>query len=238
MRLNVKSTTIPDPPWRDERQQSPGVDRRVADDGRRGDDADRDRRGLPRLQRQQRAAVRARVPGRGRGSRRSPAGQEQRGPDRWLPGRGGRVDRRDPVRRGSDHRADRRLSGRRSHGRGDRPAQPEARQERRAHTPGLDLPGPLPLLVRAQVPRDHPRHRRGCPRGLHLRRHRRRRHLRAADRPRAVRQPDPRPRPRTAASRRRPSSTTSTTPSTPRPAPTGARTWSATARASPAAAPR
>ncbi len=37
-----------------------------------------------------------------------------------------------------------------------RAAEPEARQDRRAAAPGLGLPDPLPLLVRAQVPRDHP----------------------------------------------------------------------------------
>ena len=46
-----------------------------------------------------------------------------------------------------------------------RQAQPEAGQERGAASRGLDDPGPLPLLVRPQVPRDQPRHERrpGCP---------------------------------------------------------------------------
>ena len=46
-----------------------------------------------------------------------------------------------------------------------RQAQPQARQERRAAARRLDLPGPLPLVVRPQVPRDRPRRgRRRRPR--------------------------------------------------------------------------
>ena len=49
-----------------------------------------------------------------------------------------------------------------------RQAQPEARQERRPASRRLDDPRPLPLLVRAQVPRDRPRHQRPGPaRGRH-----------------------------------------------------------------------
>ena len=77
-------------------------------------------------------------------------------------------------------------------------AEPEARRERRAAAGGLDDPGALPLLLRAQVPGDRPRRRRtGLPEGGTLA---------ARNSPSS-----------------RPSSTTSTTPSTPRPARTAAR---------------
>ena len=46
-----------------------------------------------------------------------------------------------------------------SYRRRDRAAQPEARQDGRAAARGLDLPRPLPLLVRPQVPGDRPRRR-------------------------------------------------------------------------------
>ena len=69
-------------------------DHRLADDGRRGHDADRDRRRLPRLQREHGPAVRARLPRLGRDPRRRAADQQQRGPDRRPPGRRRRVDRR------------------------------------------------------------------------------------------------------------------------------------------------
>ena len=156
------------------RGRSPIRTRRLADDGRRGHDADRDRRRLPRLQREQRACpfvpvyrVSVEIP------ERRPADQQQRGPDRRPPGRRGRVDRArsSPTRRPRP----RRPSGRRARpsattGERGRAAQPEARQDRRAAARGLDLPGPLPLLVRPQVPRDHPRRGRAGARGLHLRR--------------------------------------------------------------------
>ena len=58
---------------RDEGPQPVPVARRLADDGRRDHDADRDRRRLPRLQREQRPAVRARLPGLGRAPERRPA---------------------------------------------------------------------------------------------------------------------------------------------------------------------
>ena len=105
-----------------------------------------------------------------------------------------------------------------------RAPQPEARQGRRAAAQGLGLPGPLPVVVRPQVPRDRPRRGRAGARGLHLQRHRRR------DRPgdrllparrRALRRA--RERRGTAASSRRPSSTTSATPSTRRRGRTRAR---------------
>ena len=54
-----------------------------------------------------------------------------------------------------------------------RAPQPEARQGRRAAARGLGLPGPLPLDLRAQVPRDRPRGGRSGARGLRLRRPRR-----------------------------------------------------------------
>ena len=105
--------------------------------------------------------------------------------DRRQPGRRGRVDRDDPARPG-----ERLPDGRRRLGDRGGEAQPEARRDRQAAARGLDGAGPLPLLVRAQVPRD--RARRG----------------RAAS-PRAARCRSPRPRSRS-------SSTTSATPSTPR----------------------
>ena len=63
-------------------------------------------------------------------------------------------------RRGDrDGAGERRERGRRPDRRRGRAAQPEARQDRPAAAEGLGLPGPLPLLVRAQVPGDHPRRR-------------------------------------------------------------------------------
>ena len=52
-----------------------------------------------------------------------------------------------------------------------REAQPEARQERGSDTRRLDGPGPLPLLLRPQVPGDQPRHERAraCPRAARCR---------------------------------------------------------------------
>ena len=47
----------------------------------------------------------------------------------------------------------------RRHRRGRRPAQPEARQVGVAASRGLDLPDSLQVVVRPQVPRDHPRRR-------------------------------------------------------------------------------
>ena len=60
---------------------------------------------------------------------------------------------------GADRAGGRRQRGGRDHRRRGRAAQPEARQGRRAAAQGLGLPGPLPLVVRAQVPGDHPRRR-------------------------------------------------------------------------------
>ena len=85
------------PEARDEARQSPAGAGAVADDGRRDHDADRDRRRLPRLQREQRPALRARLPGLGRGAERLAPGPEQRGPDRRPPGRRRRVDRPRPA---------------------------------------------------------------------------------------------------------------------------------------------
>ena len=82
-------------------------------------------------------------------------GAQQRGPDRRKPGRRRRVDRHGPgpaQQRLPERRRLQRLDGRQ--------AQPEARQERRPAARRLHDPGPLPLVVRAQVPRDHPRHQR------------------------------------------------------------------------------
>ena len=109
-------------------------DHRLADDGRRGHDADRDRRRLPRLQREHGPAVRARLPGLGRDPERRPADQQQRGPDRRPPGRRGRVDRRDPGAAGGP-RPPRRAADSEAAGddrRRGRAAQPEARQDGRA----------------------------------------------------------------------------------------------------------
>ena len=119
--------------------------------------------------------------------------------------------------------------GRRQHRRRRRAAQPQARQERRAAAGRLDLPRPLPLLVRSQVPGDRPRHRRGGARGLHLRRHRRRRHLRAAHRSRDLRLHLLRGGLQRLLPDRRPSSTTSPTPSTSRRGPRRASTSRASA---------
>ena len=110
---------------------------RLADDGRRGHGADRDRRRLPRLQREQRAAVRPGLPGLGRGPERGAAGQQQRGPDRRPAGRRGRVDRagRDRLR-ADDGASDRTSPPRRPTSRRDRrPAQPEARQDAPSRCP-------------------------------------------------------------------------------------------------------
>ena len=59
------------------------------------------------------------------------------------------------YRRGARHRHLGRSARRRR-----RPADPEARRERRAAAAGLDLPGPLQVVLRPQVPRDHPGRRR------------------------------------------------------------------------------
>ena len=67
--------------------------RRLAGDGRGDHDAGRDRRRLPRLQRLQRAPLRARLPDLGRAAQRAAAAAQQRGADRRPPGRGHRVDR-------------------------------------------------------------------------------------------------------------------------------------------------
>ena len=154
-------------------------------------------------------------------------GEQQRGPDRRQPGRRGGDDRGDP-RQGRDRDRGR---GRARHGarverQGGRPARPEARQGRRAAAQGLDLPGPLPVLVRPQVPRDRPRHRRGRAGGLYVQRPRRRRDLRAAGRPRQLLAVDPRlgqERLLPAADRVR---RRSRTRSTRRPGRTRAATWS------------
>ena len=66
--------------------------RRLADDDRRDHDPDRGRRRVPRLQREQRPAVRARPTGSTSTSRTPPASSQQRGPDRRPPRRRGRVD--------------------------------------------------------------------------------------------------------------------------------------------------
>ena len=76
---------------------------------------------------------------------------------------------------------------------GRRAPQPQARQGRPAAAQGLDLPGPLPVLVRPQVPRYHPRRRRSGARGLHVQRDRRRQP--ALDRGGAAERRDQRERP-------------------------------------------
>ena len=101
--------------------------------------------------------------------------QEQRGADRRLPGGRRRVDRHHPRRPegagqaghpGRHHRpTTHQPVDRQQHllRRGE--AQPEAGQVGVAAARGLDLQGPLPLLVRPQVPGDHPRHGPAAPEG-------------------------------------------------------------------------
>ena len=125
----------------------------LADDGRGDHDADRDRRRLPRLQREQRPAVRARPTGSRRRSATPPAsapttrsGSAATGSawsSRSTPSTA-------PPNSGCQAADGQRLDRRQ--------AQPEARQERRAAARRLDDPGPLPLLLRPQVPGDQPRH--------------------------------------------------------------------------------
>ena len=157
-------------PMRRTRKPAP-VDRRVADDGRRGHDPDRDRRRLPRLQREQRPAVRAR-PTASRSSSRTRARLTNNNEVRIGGTRVGVVESIDAARV-DPKRARRRRQGASpptSTDRVDRQhllrrgrAQPEARQVGVADPRGLDLPGPLPVVVRPQVPGDHPR-RRARPR--------------------------------------------------------------------------
>ena len=121
--------------------------RRTAPDGkpgpgRRPDDADRDRRRLPRLQRQQRPA------------RSSPTYQiSVEVPDANAAGRRQRGAGRRRARR--RHRDDHPGPGR---GRlGAREARPEARPRRRPAARGLDLHRPRPLGAGVEVPRDRAR---------------------------------------------------------------------------------
>ena len=145
--------------------------RRLADDGRRDHDADR-RSSPSSSPTTPTTACRSCPSTASRSSSRTPPG--------WSP-----TTRCGSAATGSasSSRSTRSGSrGRRRHGRrrrGDRPAptahrrrrraaQPEARQVGVADPRELDLPGPLPLLVRPQVPRDHPRRRPAGARGLHL----------------------------------------------------------------------
>ena len=132
----------------------------LADDGRRDHDAGRDRRRLPRLQREQRPAVRPDLPGLGRICNAS-----RLGPNNEVRIGGNRVgvvesietvdigSAADPTTRPTSPtqpaaRRPRRLLD------GGREAEPEAGRDRRAAARGLDGPRPLPVLVRPQVPRD------------------------------------------------------------------------------------
>ncbi len=128
----------------------------------------------------------------------------------------GVVESIDPVpsEAGQRERGDRDADGRVRAAADRGAAEPEARQDRRAAAAGLDLPRPLPLGLRPQVPRDRARRRAAGARGARLRRHRRRRVVRPADRTGAASPPRSPARAETAASRARPSSTRSTTPST------------------------
>ena len=132
-------------------------------------------------------------------------GPEQRGQDRRHPGRrrssrstpcGCRATTREPTPPRTATPA------------ASSPAQPEARQVGRRRSRELDLPDSLQVVVRAQVPRDHPRERDGAE-GFTQRDH-------DNDDPRddelRVIAESPRP------SSRRPSSTRSATRSTRRPA--------------------
>src|SRR5918996_3648258 len=133
-----------------EKSAADGSDRLEPDDGRRDHGADRDRRRLPRLQREHGAPVRADVPDLGTGPERERAGAGQRGPDRRSPrgvggGRGpgsarGRLDHRD--------------------------ARPEARRRGSRAARGLDRDRPRPLGPGPQVRGDQPGQlERGRPRG-------------------------------------------------------------------------
>src|SRR5581483_10748828 len=106
--------------------------------GRRDHGADRDRRRLPRLQRQPRPAVRAHLPGLGAGAGRGVAGARRRRAD----GRRARG-----LRRGH-------LAGRAPRRRRCGEAGPEARQRGQAAAAGLDLRDPHAVGARAQVPPD------------------------------------------------------------------------------------
>ncbi len=102
----------------------------VADDGRRDHDADRRRRRVPGLQRQQRPAVRAGLPRLGGRSQRLPARREQRGPDRRRARRSRRVDHPGPPRGLRRERA-----GEHRHRRRRRQAEPEAGRVGRRRCP-------------------------------------------------------------------------------------------------------
>ena len=167
---------------------------------------------------------------------------QQRDQDRRPPGRRGRVDRRDPVRRGDGDgpgRAARTRPSARRRWRG-REAQPEARQGPPSRCPRTRCSGSATgrsfglkylEIIRGE---GEPAPEGFVFDGLDD----------EADSASACPLPgDPAVRergraPRTAASSRRPSSTTSTTPSTRRRGPTPATTSRASATRSPAAAPR
>ena len=108
--------------------------------GRRGDGAGDHRRRLPRLQRQQRPAVRLHLRPEGARVRCRRPGQSQRGADRRRPGRRGQV--------GGPGAAQER--------RGRSRTDPEPRQERRTDPQRLDHPGAAEIAARAEVPADHP----------------------------------------------------------------------------------
>ena len=110
--------------------------------GRGGDRAGRDRRRLPRLQRQQRPALRLHLRPQGAGAERRRAGQRQRGADRRRPGRRRQVGGAGPARR-------RRASP---------PNSPSAstRAPNRCRSTRRSTIRPK-SRARAQVPADHPR---------------------------------------------------------------------------------
>ena len=109
---------------------------------RRGDDARRHRRGLPRLQRQLRPAVRPDLRAQDPGPQRGQPGQGQR-----------RAHRRHARRRGDRHQR------RHREGRvGQRAAHAQARDHRQAAAGRLDRPHPPALGARPEVRRDHQGH--------------------------------------------------------------------------------
>ncbi len=99
----------------------------LADDGRRGHDPDRDRRRLPRLQREPGPALRAHLPRLGRDPERLAPDQQQRGPDRRhtasaSSSRSRRSTRGESQAATSADRVDRRGRRERRAGRGRSPA--------------------------------------------------------------------------------------------------------------------
>ncbi|CAA9524586.1 MAG: hypothetical protein AVDCRST_MAG85-3115, partial [uncultured Solirubrobacteraceae bacterium] len=151
---------------------------------RRGHDARRDRRGLPRVQREQRPAVRAHVRPPRDGAQRAEPRARQRGAHRRHARRRRQRDHAEEAPRRHDLRD----------------ARPQARDDRQAASDRLDDPRPPALGARPEVRRDHegpgPRRLRGrrhdpaCAR--HARAGRDRRvllHVRRADARRVAHEP-------------------------------------------------